>query len=80
MVVGGSEHLDRAGVLQVPQERAAVDDPVHAGLEARVRERLEQGAGQRQVHAPDILVLPQRAGDPVKRPEDLLGLPRVAVE
>ncbi len=49
-------------------------------LEVGVGERLEQGPGERQVHACDLLVGPQRARDPVDRPQDLPGLRLLRVE
>ena len=80
MVIAGAEDLDDAGVLQIPQQRPAVDDAVDATLEVGAGERLEQGAGERQVDASDVLVLPQRARDAVDRPQDLLDLPLLRVE
>jgi hypothetical protein len=49
-------------------------------LEVGAGERLEQAPGERQVNASDLLVFPQRAGDAVDCPEDLLGLPFVGFE
>ena len=63
----------------MPQQRAAVDDAVHPLLESRARQRLQQRARQRQMDPGDVLVPPQRARDPVHRPEDLLGLPFLVV-
>ena len=80
MVVAGAEDLDDAGVLQIPQQRPTVDDSVDAMLEVGAGERLEQAPGERQVHARDLLVGPQRARDPVDRPQDLPGLPVLRVE
>jgi hypothetical protein len=59
VVVGGAEDLDDLLVLEVPKQRAAVDDAVHPPLEGGLGKGLEQRSGQRHVHAPDVLVLPQ---------------------
>ena len=80
MVVAGAQDADDLGVLQVPQQRPAVDDAVGAALEAGTGQGLQQGAGQRQVHPADIFVGPQRPGDPVHRPQDLPGLPLALAE
>ncbi len=80
MVVAGAQDLDDLGVLQVPQQRSAVDDAVDPALEVGTGQGLEQGARKRQVHPADILVGPQRPGDPVHGPQDLPGLPLVPLE
>ena len=65
MVVAGAEDLDGPAVLQVPQQIAAFDDAVHPFLEIRPRQRLQQRSGKGKVHAPDILVRPERPRDAV---------------
>ena len=49
-------------------------------LEVGVGERPKQCPGERQVHARDLLVGPQRARDPVDRPQDLPRLRLLRVE
>jgi hypothetical protein len=80
VVVGGAKDVDDTGVLEVPEQRAAVHDAVGAPLELRVGERGEQGARQRQVHPGGVLVAPQRPRNAVDRPQDLLGRPVVVGE
>jgi hypothetical protein len=76
VVVAGPQDVDDPRVLEVPQQRAAVDGAVDAPLELGVGKRLER-AGQRQMHAGEILVAPERPGDPVQRPQDFPCLPLV---
>src|ERR1039457_6351680 len=75
MVVARAQDADDLGVLQVPQQRSAVHDPVDAALEVGTGQGLEQSARNRQVHPANILIGPQRAGYSVHGPEDLSGFP-----
>jgi hypothetical protein len=57
-VVAGAEDVDDTGVLQMPEQRAADDRPVHPPLEVGVGEGLQQGAGHGEVHPGQVLELP----------------------
>jgi hypothetical protein len=80
VVVAGAKDFDHPGVLQVPQQRATVDDAVDALLEGGVGQCLQQRAGQRQMHPGDVLMPPEPAGDAIDRPQNLVRLVRGCFE
>src|SRR6266700_886548 len=75
MIIGGAEDLDNLLILQVPKEFAAFDRAINLLLESGAGKRFKEGAGQRQMHPPNILVGPERARNAVDGKKNLLRLP-----
>lgn len=75
VVVGGAEDVEDVGVLQVPEEVAELDDAEYALLKAGAGECFEERAGEVEVDAGDVFILPECAWHAVHGEEDFLGFP-----
>jgi len=69
------QNLEQGQILEVPQQRATIDDAIDPPLEGRVGQRLQQGSRQRQMDAGEFLASPETARDAIEGKQDLTGLP-----
>ncbi len=75
MIISAAEHVDGPVALELPKQRAAIDDAVSPALKLRMGQGFHQRARQRQMHPSDILRIRQRPRNPVHREQNFLGLP-----
>src|SRR5689334_2971949 len=77
MIITCAQDLNDALVLQMPQQVATFDNAICTLLEIRIGQRLQQSPRKREVHAPELLIIPQRARDTVQGKKNLFGRPFV---